>query len=180
MSSSRQPAPLRLVEQLEHANALDPLTKRIQTIVDAALPEAEPRHLLEGRWLGHALHPVMSDVPIGSWTSSVILDLLGGASAEGSADLLIGVGLAAALPTAISGWTDWSRSGKEQQRVGIAHAAANISAVSLFVLSLGQRRRGRRKAGKLLSLAGASAMGSAAFLGGHLSFARGAGVGERS
>lgn len=179
MPSSPPSTALRLVEQLERASALDALSGRMQAVVKAALPDGEPRDLLEGRWIGHALHPVLSDVPIGAWTSSVILDLLGGASAESSADLLVGVGLAAALPTAASGWADWSRTDTRQQRVGLVHAMANLSAVSLFALSLRERRRGNRSAGKLASLAGVSSMGAAAYLGGHLSFARGAGVGER-
>jgi uncharacterized membrane protein len=180
MAGSPSPIALRLVEQLERASSFDGLSRRIERFVNGALPEAEPRRFLEGRRLGHALHPVLSDVPIGSWTSSVILDLLGGESAERGADLLIVVGLAAALPTALSGWTDWSRTDEEQQRVGLVHAGANVTAVSLFASSLRKRRQGHRRAGKLLSLAGAGAMGAAAYLGGHLSFARGAGVGERS
>jgi uncharacterized membrane protein len=180
MASSPPSVALRLIEQLEQASTLDGLSKRIEGVVNTALPDGRPRYLLEGRWIGHALHPVLSDVPIGSWTSSVILDLLGGDSAQSSADLLIIVGLAAALPTAISGWTDWSRTDKKQQRVGLVHAVANVSAVSLFALSLRKRRRDRRNVGKLLSLAGAGSMGAAAYLGGHLSFARGAGIGERS
>jgi uncharacterized membrane protein len=180
MGSSQPPVALRLIEQLEQASTLDELSKRIQALVDTVLPDGKPRQLLEGRPIGHALHPVLSDLPIGSWTSSVILDLLGGDTAQNSADLLIVVGLTAALPTAISGWTDWSRTDKKQQRVGLIHAAANISAASLFALSLHKRRQDRRNLGKLLSLAGAGSMGAAAYLGGHLSFARGVGVGERS
>jgi uncharacterized membrane protein len=180
MASSPPIAAPRLVVQLERASTLDALLKRIQTVVNAALPDGRPRDLLEGRWMGHALHPALSDVPIGSCTSAVILDLLGGAAAESSADLLIAVGLATALPTALSGWADWSRTATEQQRVGLVHAVANVSAVSLFALSLRRRRQGRRNAGKLLGLAGVSSMSAAAYLGGHLSFARGAGVGERS
>ena len=171
---------LRLVEQLEQTKALDGAAERMRGLVSSVLPDGEARELLEGRGIGHALHPVLSDVPIGSWTSSVILDLLGGDTAQRSAELLLAVGLVAALPTALSGWTDWSRIEREQQRVGLVHAAANISAVSLFALSLRQRRRGRRNVGKLLSLAGTGSLGAAAFLGGHLSFARGAGVGERA
>jgi Predicted membrane protein (DUF2231) len=108
----------------------------------------------------------------------LILDLLGGASAESSADLLIGVRLVAALPTAISGWTDWSRSDTEQQRIGLVHAVANISAMSLFALSLRKRHQDRRNVGKLLSLAAAGSMSAAAYLGGHLSLARGVSAGS--
>ena len=171
---------LRLVQQLEQARSLDPLSDRLATFINDALSDGKLRELLEGRWLGHALHPVLSDLPIGSWTSSVVLDHLGGAAATSGADLLIGVGLAAAFPTAISGWTDWSRTDEAQRRVGLVHAATNISGVLLFSLSLRARRRGRRTVGKLLSLAGAGSMGAGGYLGGHLSFARGAGVGERS
>lgn len=180
MGSSPSPLMPRLVARLEQASSLDPLAGPLASILNRALPDGTPRALLEGRWLGHALHPVLSDVPIGSWTSSVILDLFGGAAAQSGADLLIGVGLAAAAPTAISGWTDWSRTDRIQQRVGLVHAATNISAVLLFTASLRARRRGRRHQGKLLSLVGAGSMGAAAYLGGHLSFARGAGVGDRS
>jgi uncharacterized membrane protein len=180
MGSSPSPVMPRLVERLEQTRSLDPLAGSLATILNRALPDGSPRRLLEGRWLGHALHPVLSDVPIGSWTSSVILDLFGGATAQSGADLLIGVGVAAALPTAISGWTDWSRTERTQQRVGLVHAATNISAALLFTASLRARRRGQRHLGKLLSFAGTGSMGAAAYLGGHLSFARSAGVGERS
>jgi uncharacterized membrane protein len=180
MADKQNSLALRIVEELEEASTLDVPSKRIQAMLDTVLPDGRPRNLLEGRWIGHALHPVLSDVPIGSWSSSVILDLLGGSSAERSADLLIGVGLVAAAPTALSGWTDWSRSDTKQQRVGLVHAVANVAGVSLFSLSLRKRRQDKRLAGKLLSLAGITAMGTAAYLGGHLSFARGVGVGERS
>jgi uncharacterized membrane protein len=180
MSKSPSPVALRLVEQIEHARSLDPLSSRLAALVNGALPDGKPRELLEGRWLGHALHPVLSDVPIGSWMSSVILDQLGATAAESSADLLIGAGLLAALPTAISGWADWSRTTQTHRRVGLVHASTNISAMLFFALSLRVRRRGRRNVGKLLSLAGACSMGAGAYLGGHLSFARGAGVEERS
>lgn len=180
MASTSSSALLRLLERLEQTSALDGPSGSIEALVDRALPDGPPRRALEGRPIGHALHPLLSDLPIGSWTSSVILDLFGGESAQGSADLLLAVGLAVALPTAISGWTDWSRTGTEAQRVGVVHAALNASAVSLFAASLGKRRQEHRGTGKLLSIAAACAMGAAGYLGGHLSFARGVGVGERS
>src|SRR6476469_499054 len=93
------------------------------------LPEGgTPKALLSGATIGHSLHPILTDVPIGTWTSATLLDLLGGRDAEGGAQLLIGTGLAATLPTLWSGWSDWSYDEKrapEIRRVGIVHAAVN-------------------------------------------------------
>lgn len=49
----------------------------------------------------------------------------------------------------------------------------------MFSASLLQRREGRRGTGKLLSLAGVGALGVGGYLGGHLSYARRTGTGER-
>lgn len=150
-----------------------------ERVLGAALPPGPVRELLRGRWLGHALHPLLTDVPIGAWTSSLVLDLIGGRESEAATDLLIGVGIAAVAPTAVSGWSDWSEIGAEQRRVGLVHAGANIAAATLFTVSLVHRRRGDRAKGKLTSVLAATALGAGGFLGGHLAYAQGAGVGER-
>jgi uncharacterized membrane protein len=171
---------LRAAERLEHANALDRPVRGLVPLVRAVIPDGRRRYLLSGRWFGHALHPLLTDVPIGAWTSSLILDYAGGSSAEHAADLLVGVGIAAVAPTAASGWSDWSETlTPEQRRLGLVHAGANIAAASLFSASLLRRREGRRGSGKLLSLAGAGALSIGGYLGGHLSYARSAGTGER-
>jgi len=169
-----------VTRRLEDARGLDAVAGVIEPMVGGALGTGPRRRLLSGEWLGHALHPLLTDVPIGTWTSSIILDLFGGSSSERAADLLTAVGVASVAPTALSGWSDWSATTTAaQRRVGIVHAAANIAAASLFTASLARRRQGQRGAGKLLSLAGACALGAGGYLGGHLSYARGAGVGER-
>jgi uncharacterized membrane protein len=171
---------LRATERLERATALDGPVSALKPIVSAGISDGRVRDLLGGRWLGHALHPLLTDVPIGAWTSSLILDFAGGSSAEGAADLLVGVGLAAVAPTALSGWSDWSETlTAEQRRVGLVHAAANIAAASMFSASLLRRRERRRGFGKLLSVAGAGMLGIGGYLGGHLSYARSVGTGER-
>jgi uncharacterized membrane protein len=167
-------------ERLERASVLDVPIRVIKPVLGAVTSDDRVRDLLGGRWMGHALHPVLTDVPIGAWTSSLILDFAGGPSAEAAADLLVGVGLAAVAPTALSGWSDWSETGSdEQRRVGLVHAASNIAAASLFSASLLRRRQGRRGAGKLLSLLAAGMLSIGGYLGGHLSHARGVGTGER-
>jgi uncharacterized membrane protein len=171
---------LGVTERLERAKALDHPARVLEPLVRKAIPDGPLRALLGGRWMGHALHPLLTDVPIGAWTSSLILDFAGGSSAEQAADLLVGVGIAAVAPTAASGWSDWSETlTPEQRRVGLVHAATNIAAASLFSVSLLRRREGRRGSGKLLSLAGAGALSIGGYLGGHLSYARSTGTGER-
>jgi uncharacterized membrane protein len=180
MGSERSKPLVELTERLERASALDGAAGAIEPIVASTLGTGEARRLLSGEWLGHALHPLLTDVPIGAWTSALILDLIGGRSSEHAADLLVAVGIAAVPPTALSGWSDWgATTTPEQRRVGLLHAAANIAAAAIFTTSLLRRREGRRGAGKLLGLAGAAALGAGGYLGGHLSYARGAGVGER-
>jgi uncharacterized membrane protein len=169
-----------LTERLERASVLDGAVEAIEPIVASTVGRGEAGHLLGGEWLGHALHPLLTDVPIGAWTSALILDVLGGASSEHAADLLMTVGLVAVAPTALSGWADWGgTTTPEQRRVGLVHAATNIAAAAVFGTSLLRRREGRRGAGKLLGFAGAAALGAGGYLGGHLSYARGAGVGPR-
>ena len=171
---------MALTERLERASALDGSIHALAPIVRAAIPNGRVRDLLSGAWLGHALHPLLTDLPVGAWTSSLILDFAGGPSAESSADLLLAVGVAVVPPTALSGWSDWSETlAPEQHRVGLVHATTNIAAASMFSASLLQRRKGRRGAGKLLSLAAAGALGVGGYLGGHLSYAQKTGTGER-
>jgi uncharacterized membrane protein len=180
MPASSQALPLRLTRQLERTDSLDGAARRIDGLLDGLLRDGRVRGLLAGEWLGHALHPLLSDLPIGAWTSSLILDGLGGSSAEDAADLLIGVGIAAVAPTALAGWAEWSETGVEERRVGLVHAAANIAAALGFAASLASRRNGRRGLGKALSLAGAGSLGLGGYLGGHLSYVRGVGGGERT
>ncbi len=137
------------------------------------------KHLLSGAPLGHPLHPVLTDVPIGTWTSALLLDLVGGRGSEDSADLLVLAGLLAAGPTALSGWSDWSDaepSSKPIGRVGIVHAATNATAISLFGASLVARRTGDRGRGKLLGLVGGGVLAAGGYLGGHLTYEQGARV----
>jgi len=134
------------------------------------------RNLLSGTDLGHPLHPVLTDVPIGAWVMSALLDAAGGPAAEGAADLLVAAGVVAAVPTAAAGLNDWSDTVGPEARVGLVHAALNTTAVSLYLASLVARARGRRRGGKVLGLAGLGVLTGSAYLGGHLSFGMGVDV----
>lgn len=169
-----QPMLRRAAERLRHVEALDPWGDRLQRAVLEALDE-DMRARLRGRWLGHPLHPTLSDVPIGLWTSSVVLDAAGGERGEAAADLLLWLGILASVPTAAAGVLDWSEATRPSRRQGLVHAACNLLALELFVWSAAARRRSRSK-GKRLSAAGAVALVVGGYLGGHLAYAEGVGV----
>jgi hypothetical protein len=140
-----------------------------------ALSAPALKSLLRGDWLGHAVHPVLSDVVVGALMSASLLDVLGGDEKQRARRRLIGVALAAATPTAATGLSDWTEDEADDagvRRTGVVHAIANSTALVCYATSLATRRR----RGVALRLAGAVAMGAGAYLGGHLSFVKGAGV----
>jgi nitrite reductase/ring-hydroxylating ferredoxin subunit/uncharacterized membrane protein len=162
------------VEALERTTVLDPVTAAIKKGADAVLSSPAVRDALHGVWFGHALHPALVQVPLGSWLSATVLDLLPGR--RDAARTLVGVGVASALPAAVAGWADWSDLHPQQQRVGVVHAGSNLVAVTLQLASWRARRQGRQARGVLLSLAALTAGGAGAYLGGHLAYRQGAGV----
>jgi nitrite reductase/ring-hydroxylating ferredoxin subunit len=173
--------PHQIVDALESASALDGPAKFIGKNVRNAIPHGPIKDALSGTWLGHALHPMLTDVVIGSFTSAMLLDWLGGDEDGRAAERLIGAGLAAYGPTALTGVNDWSDSeiaDDRVRRVGLVHALTNAFAFGLYAASLKARRGGSRGRGKALALAGAGVLGAGGFLGGHLSFARGVGVNQ--
>jgi nitrite reductase/ring-hydroxylating ferredoxin subunit/uncharacterized membrane protein len=175
----RRPVLHRLAERVGQAEALDPPARKLLGLADKAIKPGRARNALSGTFLGHALHPLMTDLPIGSWTSAVLLDNFGGRESEGAARRLIGLGILASVPTAATGYVEWADSAGGRaatRRVGLAHAASNVTALSLFTASYLARKRGRRAKGRALALAGSSALAVGGHLGGHLSYVHGEGV----
>ncbi|MHA7264622.1 Rieske (2Fe-2S) protein [Arthrobacter sp. TMN-37] len=165
-----------LVDALEEFRALDTVAAPVAAVVGKALRPRLLRNALSGTALGHRLHPVMTDIPTGAWTMATLLDLVGGRDSEHSADLLVGVGIASAVPTALTGANDWADTIGKDSRVGLVHAVGNSTALTLYSLSAVARRRGNRTAGTLLGVGGCGALLFSAYLGGHLSYARGVNV----
>ncbi|MCZ7528602.1 MAG: Rieske (2Fe-2S) protein [Acidimicrobiia bacterium] len=167
----------RLAERLGRIEALDRPAKLLAELVKAiAPPTSLPKDLLSGTWLGHPLHPLLTDIPIGSFTSATVLDLIGGPAGERAADRLVHLGLLSSVATAAAGAADWSDTDREEQRVGVVHAAANVAGVALYGLSALARRRGRRRAATTYGLAGMAVMTVGGYLGGFLGYGRGVGV----
>ena len=177
--SPRTPIGHDLLERLASLDAVDGPAKKVAEVVRSLKAPAKVNEALSGTWLGHPVHPLLIVVPMGSWISAVLLDWLGGEDAETAAALLVGAGVAGAVPTVATGYADWADTeiaSDTVRRIGIVHAACNATATGLFAASLAARAGGARGRGRLLALAGLGAVGAGGYLGGHLTYAEGVGV----
>jgi nitrite reductase/ring-hydroxylating ferredoxin subunit/uncharacterized membrane protein len=167
-------APVRIIAA---ADTLDPLAERLGKLARSTFKPKRLKELVSGSWLGHPLHPMLTDLTIGAMTSAVLLDWLGGRQSRPATQRLIGIGLLSAAPTVAAGASDWGDTelaDERVRRVGIVHATTNLVGSSLFAASYAARRRGED--GRLLALAGGAALTAGGYLGGHLTFAEGVGV----
>jgi nitrite reductase/ring-hydroxylating ferredoxin subunit/uncharacterized membrane protein len=165
------------IRAIERSQTLDDIGQRVGGFVAKVLRPGFLKDLLSGTQLGHPLHPMLTDIPIGAWTSAFLLDLLPEDRGSAAADMLIGAGVVSALPTALSGLSDLTDVTEDpDRRIGTAHAIANVAAVALYGLSYFARKSGSRGLGKQLSFAAAGVVSGAGFLGGHLAYRRGLGV----
>ena len=177
--SPRTPIAHDLLERLGSLEVVDGPAQKLAKLVRDVKSPTKVDEALAGTWLGHPVHPMLILVPMGTWTSAVVLDWIGGEDAETAADLLLGTGLASAIPTVATGYADWADTEPASdavRRVGIIHAALNGTAAVLFGASLVARAAGNRGRGKLLALLGMGAVGAGGYLGGHLTYAEGVGV----
>jgi nitrite reductase/ring-hydroxylating ferredoxin subunit/uncharacterized membrane protein len=172
------------LEAIERQDWLKPVESRVQSAVTAAYNYAGPagrriRNFLHGVWLGHALHPALTDIPLGAWTATAVLDLMeaGGASdcARG-ADTTLAVGLAGAVAAAAAGVTDWQAVDGRARRVGLSHGLLNLTVTSLYAASLIARRRRDRARGRNLAFLGLALSALSAWLGGEMVYRLGIGV----
>src|SRR5256885_17078836 len=126
MTIASRPRLHNLAERIGAAAALDGPAEAVAKWVRGAVPPGPVKDTLSGTPLGHALHPFLTDLPIGTWTSAVVLDLVGGRPARPAAERLIATGLLAAVPTAASGLNDWADTTPASdpgRRLGAGHPA---------------------------------------------------------
>src|SRR5947209_19930653 len=145
----------------------DKAIEAARSAVQAVLKPQAVTDFLHGTWLGHPLHPLLVQVPIGTWMSAGLLDAI--PPLRPAATVLIGAGVTAAVPAAVSGAADWAAQGTGVRRLGALHALANTAALSLYAGSLVARARGRGGVGRLLSYAGLGVATASAAVGGHMS-----------
>lgn len=164
----------RILGSVERVSILDAPAGACARVVGRLTERSGLAGALRGSWLGHPVHPLLVTLPIGTWTASVVFDFVFNDSK--TACRLVALGLAATPATALAGWADYPLLNRRQQRVGLVHASSNIVGVAMFSLSYRAYRKQRRRAARVYSLLGLAAIGVGGALGGHLSYAQGAGI----
>jgi nitrite reductase/ring-hydroxylating ferredoxin subunit/uncharacterized membrane protein len=170
-----------LVAWLDRLDWLRTLSDRLTGVLGPVRERHQDNLVLElmhgGRWVGHPIHPALSDLPIGLWTGVMVLDAMDRDPAPrrgiDAAGLLSAAGILAAGATALTGLTDWTVSDDEDRRVGLLHGLLNTVALGLQGASLGTRMAGRRSTASALGAASLAVTAAAGYLGGHLVFTKG-------
>jgi uncharacterized membrane protein len=171
LTEGAPPGLVDVIHRLESEPALDrpvAVLDRVSRPLDAP----GPSHLLSGAWMGHALHPLLTDFPLGTWMSATLLDLFGGRRARAAAQGLVAFGVAAAVPTVASGLVEWRRTAAPDRRVGVVHAAVNSAATLCYARSMLPRARGQGFRAAAWSVTGGLLATAGGYFGGHLSIAR--------
>jgi uncharacterized membrane protein len=113
---------------------LEPVADFLQKIVGGTYkalgsPGTALKSFNHGTWLGHPLHPVLTDIPLGTWTMAVLFDIIyifnRSQTWVSAADLTIFIGVLASLAVAVTGYTDWNETIDRERRVGVAHGLIN-------------------------------------------------------
>lgn len=168
------------MRRLEAEPRIDGGARIVEAVAGRVVRSDRVAAVLRGSPIGHALHPLLTDFPLGAWMSASFLDLFGGRHARRASQRLIGFGLLAAAPTAAAGLAEWqTTSGTKARRVGVVHAAVNSTATVLYGSSWLARRRGAHSRGVLLGVAGGLVATAGGYLGGHLSLVRKVGTADR-
>jgi nitrite reductase/ring-hydroxylating ferredoxin subunit/uncharacterized membrane protein len=168
-----------LIDQPALDTIAEPLSGAIRGLYEAAGPGgALAKNAMHGVWLGHPLHPVFTDIPIGAWTAALAMDACanGDRGMREAATFAMGIGLLGAIGSAVTGLTDWSETSGRSRREGLIHGLLNIAATTLTAIAYVQRRNDGHTNGRACAWAGyAIALGSA-YLGGDLVYGQRLGV----
>ena len=169
----------RITDQPALDRIAEPLSNGIRQAYESAGPVGnEAKNAMHGVWLGHPLHPVLTDVPIGAWTTALALDCVedGDPGMRRAATFALGVGLLGALGSAITGLTDWSETDGQSRRTGLVHGLLNIAATSLVATAYLQRRNDSHASGRACAWTGYGIAVASAYLGGDLVYGQRIGV----
>ena len=172
------------VEVLEQQEWLEPVESGLQKAVTAAYESTgeagrQVKNFLHGVWLGHPLHPALTDIPLGSWSAALALDIMESSGVKGcaaGADTAVKVGLAGAAAAAVAGLTDWQATDGKARRIGVIHGLLNTAAAALYTASAIERARRNRSTGRILAYAGFGLACASAYLGGMLVYTKRIGV----
>jgi nitrite reductase/ring-hydroxylating ferredoxin subunit/uncharacterized membrane protein len=161
----------------------------LQKLVHKAFASAGPsgqklKNFLNGTWLGNPLHVILTDIPIGAWTTALVCDAVQWVSGRddfaSAADTAVTIGIGGALCAVVSGMTDWQDADAPARRIGRTHGILNLSGTALFAASLISRKRKSRSMTRILRALGYGLMTTAAHLGGEMIYTHRLGVDRTS
>ena len=175
--AASQPFAERFSDQLQHI---------IGVLIGAnRKPPRRFKSFLNGTWLRHPLHALLTDIPVGGWVITAIFDILWLISpvtfawAARGAEVAVIFGIMGALAAACTGFADWSDTYGSERRVGLNHAIFNSSALILYIVSLVLRltqANGDSIVAAVVGFIGLGVMSYAAYLGGEMVFTKGTNV----
>ncbi len=166
----------RLLRRVEGAEGLDGPARALSRLTQSKLGRGPLRDVLTGTWLGHAFHPLLTDFAEGGWMAASFLDVFGPHDARHAAQRLVGFGLLAAIPTALTGLAEWADADRTARRVGMVHAASSTAAFACYGWSYLARRRKKNTTAVAVGLVGGVIAIADGYVAGHLSLALGVGV----
>src|SRR3954467_641924 len=162
------------LDRIADVPTFDKAIEPARRAVLSALRPPAVKDFLHGTWLGHPLHPVLVQVPVGSWISAGLLDVV--PPLRPAATAMIGTGVVAAVPAALAGAAARAQQDPGVRRLGALHALLNTAALGLYVGSLVARGNGRGGLGRVLSYSGLGLASVSASIGGHMSYAQSSGA----
>lgn len=172
-----------VIGKIEQQEWLKPVEEGLQNAIHKAFQfrgGRQAKNFLHGTWIGHPLHVILTDIPIGAWTTAIVFDALDSMSTRRqyriAADTAVAFGLVGAVGAAVSGLTDWQDVDPPARRLGLVHGLLNVGSVALFGGSMIARRKGSRTAARGLAALGYAASMVAARLGGNLVYEQKIGV----
>jgi nitrite reductase/ring-hydroxylating ferredoxin subunit/uncharacterized membrane protein len=91
------------------------------------------QHFLNGSWLGHPVHAVVTDVPIGALTVSIVADVIG---QHVVADVSMLLGVLAMVAAAVTGLADYTEVDGNARARATVHGTLMVVTLVLYVISL--------------------------------------------
>ena len=130
---------------------------------------------VNGSWLGHPVHPVVTDLVIGGAVVLAAFDLLilvlGVENLETASLVAVGIVSLSAIAATTTGLTDFKDTHTGDERnVVVLHGLINIVATAAYIVSFFARLGGSETLGIRFSLAGVLILTVGGYIGGHIVF----------
>jgi len=143
-----------------------------RVLISLFRPVRPVKDFLNGTWLGHPLHPAVTDVPIGAFFVALVLDLAGVARGAFLASIVGQLAFVAAMITGLADYTD--TDGRARSR-GAVHGLLMLVGGGFTIASIQLRDGGSVSGGlpTVLLAIGFLVIAASAYIGGDVVFALG-------